>query len=159
MSPDDIVLCKQQHCDMICWDSLLKRKYCTRGGHCCTENGGRVCRGLAMKWSPPCFCAPGCDHKVPLVWGFITSFISWFTPSYKITNVPPGQARERTVTATEARFIRINGSRGGDAKLPCCVMGFLKGSARLGWLAEMWQQGPSTVTMVTLAHHAGKSLQ
>lgn len=61
-----------KHFDMICWDSLLKWKYCTCGGHCCTENGGRVCRELAMKWSPPCFCAAGCDHPVLLVWDFIT---------------------------------------------------------------------------------------
>lgn len=26
-----------KHCDMICSDSLLKWKYCSSGGHCCTK--------------------------------------------------------------------------------------------------------------------------
>lgn len=78
--------------DMICSDSLLKWKHCTYDGHCCTENWGRVCRELARKWSPPWFCAAGCNHQELLGWNFITSFISWFILPHKITNVPPRQA-------------------------------------------------------------------
>lgn len=163
-----------KHFDMICWDSLLKRKYCTCGGQRCAENRGRVCHELDMKWSPPCFCAQGCFRQVPLVWDFSTSFVSWFILSYKITNIPPRQPHKCIVTAMFYLYewklkrwcqtpmlnhhLRIIWKQG-----MFCVMGFLKGSARLGYTS--WQgfgtsqaeRGPSTVTIVTLAHHAGIS--
>lgn len=53
-----------KHCDMICSDSLFKWKYCTCGGHGCTDDA--ACLELDMERSPPSFRAWGCNHQVPV---------------------------------------------------------------------------------------------
>lgn len=107
-----------KHCDMICPDSLLKWKYCTCGGHCCPENGGRICCESDMVSSPILMSLRVWSPNA--VGGVLYSYLDLHMP-YKITNYPD-RLIKCTVTAIEALLICINGSWRGDAKLPCWII-------------------------------------
>lgn len=166
-----------KYCDMICRDSLLKWKYCTCGGHCCPKNQGRMCRESDMLPSP-LKCARGCSHQELLVVRYTHILIYRCLVKSKTTQT----GSHMLCHSDWSPFHLYKWKLKGQCQAPMlnhhlriiwkqgvfCVMGFLKGSARLGY--SSWQRfgtsqaerGLSDVTMVTLAHHAGmsgKSLQ
>lgn len=70
-----------KHSDMICTDSLLKRKHCTCDSH--REPGAGVCRGLAAKWLLwflNYWVRPPSKHPS---WDWIYPFIPGFSQSSK----------------------------------------------------------------------------
>lgn len=84
-----------KHCDLICWDSLLKWKYCTCVSHCCSE--------LIMKRRPLKFLGSRVwwsqwAAALDLQW-FVHILI--YLPPRIGKNSRPDKSHECTITATE----------------------------------------------------------